>query len=259
MHWVVDNLALNLYNMKKIFSLAGLVHLLFLSTSSFSQSKSEPSWYSEVHAGWQTTLNAFPYSAQLKQGFTNKPLDSSGHYAAYFKDQLPIEITVGMDGRNGFKCQFTASYYSMKIALNNPPDVQDNEEYLLANAHLLSMKTHLLMDYSSLGGSGTNNIHFIGGMWTGITIPVSMNMNAATTNHFGIGSFQKNMVWTTGLELILTIDISKKFYITNAMSFEVPISGNFGQIKMQDNSSYTAGDPVKTTSFSLLSGVGMHF
>jgi hypothetical protein len=28
---------------------------------------------------------------------------------------------------------------------------------------------------------------------------------------------------------------------------------------MQNNSSYTAGDPVKITSFNLSSGIGMHF
>jgi len=145
------------------------------------------------------------------------------------------------------------------MTLSNPQDVESDEAYLLANTHILSMKTLVMIDYSSLGGKNSSKIHFIVGMLAGLTIPVGMNMNSVTTNHFGISSFQKNAVWTTGLEVTLNIDISKKFYITNSMSFEVPVSASFGQIKMQDNSSYIAGDPVKTTAFNLFSGIGMHF
>ena len=43
------------------------------------------------------------------------------------------------------------------------------------------------------------------------------------------------------------------------MGFALSVLGNFGEIKMQNNSSYTAGDPVKTTSFNLCPGIGMHF
>jgi len=41
---------------------------MFLSTTCFSQNKNEPSWYGELHVGWQATLNALPYSVQLKDG-----------------------------------------------------------------------------------------------------------------------------------------------------------------------------------------------
>ena len=58
----------------------------------------------------------------------------------------------------------------------------------------MSMKAHVLMDYSSLSGSSTSNVHFIGSLWTGLSIPVDMKMNSITTNHFGIISFQKNIV-----------------------------------------------------------------
>ena len=245
--------------MKNNFLSAILLLLLSSSTTCFSQNKNGLTWYGEVHAGWQATLNAFPYSAQLKEGFENKPLDSAKHYAAYFKNQVPVELTVGADNGKGLRCQFSANYFSMKMALSNPPDVQGNEEYLLADAHIISTKVHVLMDYSSLSGPSTSNVHFIGGLWTGLTIPLAMQMNTITTNHFGISTFQKNIVWDAGLELILNIDFSKKFYIANSMSFALPVSGNFGEIKMQNNSSYTAGDPVKTTSFSITSGIGMHF
>ncbi len=255
----VDNFEMNLHYMKNSFSGTFLMLLLFLSTTCLSQNKNGLNWYGELHAGWQATLNAYPYSAQLKQGFENKPLDSSKHYAAYFKNQLPIELAIGLDNNKGFRFQFSANYYSMKMALSNPPNVQDDEQYLLANAQIITTKVHALMDYSSLSGPSTSTVHFISGLWTGITMPIGMEMNTVTTNHFGIISFQKNIVWTVGLELILNIDISKKFYLANCMSFALPVSGNFGKLIMQDNSSYTAGDPVKTTSFSLSSGIGMHF
>jgi len=227
-------------------------------TKSYSQEKKEVSWFGELHVGLQATLNDRPLIAQIKTGYESEPFDSSKHYSAYFQNQVPIEMTVGLNNKKGFLFQLDASYYSMRIALSNPPDVSKNEEYLFGTANMLSLKTSAFLDYISIGGNvSKSRFHFMSGISTGIIFPMSIQMNDATAKHFGISSFQKNSVWTAGFQVLLNIDISKKFYIANNAGFVFPIVGNMGQMRMQNNSGYISGDPVKINSFKISTGIGV--
>ena|ERR1022692_3340973 len=230
------------------------------ATKSYSQEKKGVFWFGELHAGLQSTLNDRPLVAQIKTGYESKPFDSSKHYSAYFKNQVPIEMTVGLNNKKGFQFQLDASYYPMKAALSNPPDVSGNDEYLFGNAQMLSLKTSALIDYASINGDASKSrFHFMSGISTGVLMPLSMQMNDATAKHFGIGTFQKNIVWNVGLELILNIDISKYVYVANTAGFMFPLLGNMGQMQMQSNSAYSSGDPVKINSFKISTGIGIRF
>ncbi|HLK29646.1 MAG TPA: hypothetical protein VKT28_13805 [Puia sp.] len=229
-------------------------------TKSYSQETRSFSWFGELHTGWQATLNDRPLVAQIKTGYESKPFDSSKHYAAYFKNQVPIEVTVGINNKKGFQFQLDASYYSMKVALSNPPDVSGDEEYLFGNADMLSLKASAFLDYASLNGDvSKSRFHFMSGVTTGVIIPLSMQMNDATAKHFGISSFQKNIVWIAGFQFLLNIDINKNLYVPNSAGFVFPISGNMGQMQMQNNSGYTSGEPVKINSFKISTGIGFRF
>src|SRR5450755_2845096 len=117
--------------MKKTILYFLIIILAFcFATKSYSQEKKGFFWFGELHAGLQATLNDRPLNAQIKAGYESKPFDSSRHYSAYFKNQVPIEMTVGLNNKKGFQFQLDASYCSMKAALSNPPDVSGNEEYL---------------------------------------------------------------------------------------------------------------------------------
>lgn len=242
-----------------LFLLAFAASVCF-PTTSYSQEKKAVYWFGELHAGWQATLNDRPLSAQLNPGSEAKPFDSSKHYLAYFKNQVPVEMTVGFNNRKGFQFQLGVSYYSMNVALSNPPGVSGNEEYLFGNAGMFSAKVCGMIDYASLGSNrGSGRFHFIAGFSTGVTLPLSVRLDEATAKHFGIGSFQKSVVWTAGLELLMNIAISRHWYIANSVGFIFPIAGNIGQMQMQNNSAYSAGDPVKINSFKISTGIGIRF
>lgn len=245
--------------MKKIILLLVIASVCFSATT-FSQESKPVSWFGELHVGWQATLNDRPLTAQIKEGYESKPFDSSKHYAAYFKNQIPVEISIGLNNHKGFQFQAGISYYQMKIALSNPPDVPGNEDYLFGNSNMLSLKTSAFIDYASLNtDAGSGRLHLMGGFSTGVIVPLSVKLDDATAAHFGISSFQKKIVWTAGIELLLNIDISRRIYIANASGFVFPIAGNMGKMMMQKNSIYSSGDPVKINALHISTGMGMRF
>jgi hypothetical protein len=246
-------LAKNIAFMKKIFSIS---FFITLSASCFSQEK-QISWFGEIHAGWQATLNEYPYTAQIKSGYENKPFDSSLHYAAFFKNQIPVQAVVGLNNGKGLQYQFSATYFAMKMALSNPPDISGNENYLFATSHILGLRGHILLDYSSLfKESKKSRLHLLSGISAGVVIPLDARLDEVTANHFGIQSFKRNIVWNLGLDFMLNIDLSKHFYITNHLNAVIPIAGNIGEIKMQSNSSYAAVNVLKITSLTISTGIG---
>jgi len=245
--------------MKKIITFFFFISLCFIAIS-YSQEKKAALWFGELHTGLQATLNDRPLIAQIKTGYESKPFDSSKHYAAYFKNQVPIEMTFGFNNKKGLQLQFDASYYSMKIALSNPPDIAGDEEYLFGTADILSLKTSAFLDYASINGAvSKSRFRFMSGITTGVIIPLSIQMNDATAKHFGINSFQKNIVWVAGFQLLLNIDIVKNLYMVNNAGFVFPVCGNIGQMQIQNNSGYISGNPVKINSFKISTGIGIRF
>ncbi len=239
--------------------------LLFVGSASFpekifSQEKRSAFWFGELHAGWQVTLNDRPFNAQIKPGYESTPFDSSKRYSAFFKNQVPVDMLLGINNRKGLQFQLGVSYYTLHVALSNPPDNVGNEECLFGKAGILSAKASALIDYASINGDVYNaRFQLMGGFSTGLIVPLSMRMNDVTVKHFGISSFQKNMVWTLGLELLLNININKHWYVANAAGFTFPIEGNIGKIQMKSSSTYSAGDVIKINSFKVSTGIGIRF
>ncbi|HVM87986.1 MAG TPA: hypothetical protein VMT76_07335 [Puia sp.] len=243
--------------MKKTFFILGAYFMY--SGICFSQ-QDKWSWFGEIHAGWQATLNAYPYTAQIKPGYENKPFDSSLHYSAFFKNQVPVQLIIGTNTHKGLQFQFSAAYYSMKMALSNPPDVSANENYLFAQSDITALRAYGLIDYHSLFSESSNSkLHFLSGISAGAIIPLNANLDLATKEHFGIESFKKNVAWNLGLDFIMNIDMSRRIYIANSLNAVIPIAGNMGEIQMKNNSLYSAGSPVKITSLTLYTGIGFRF
>jgi len=226
----------------------------------FSQVGHGISWYGELHAGFQATLNDHSYTAQIKSGYEGIPFDSSEHYAAYFKNQIPVEALLGMDNGKGFQFQIQLGYYGARMALSNPPQLPSNTAYQFGRVAILAGNVSALIDFGALSAAtGTRQrIHFLSGISTGLSMPISFQMNQATAKHFGIGSFQSNLTWTAGLDFRLNVDISRRFYIANAAGLSFALAGNTGKLLMQANSQYIATDPIKTDIFIISTGIGFH-
>ncbi|MBS1667370.1 MAG: hypothetical protein JST58_08340 [Bacteroidetes bacterium] len=246
---------------KLIFFLLPFFALCAFHLNGFSQKAKALSWFGELHGGFQSTLNDQTYSAQIRSGYVEKGYDSSEHYSAYFNNQVPIEIAVGFQNKKGLRILFSGSYYQIKMALSNPPQVTGYQEYQFGKAAIFTFKSAAYLDYSAIDALANekSKVHFMTGFSTGLIIPVSTQLNEATATHFGIASFDRRIVWTAGIELLLNIDISKRLYIANALGLSFPISGSLGQLQMQNNAAYTAGKPVKPDELKISTGMGIRF
>ncbi|MBS1915291.1 MAG: hypothetical protein JST87_03380 [Bacteroidetes bacterium] len=216
------------------------------------------SWYGEIHSGLQATLNDNPYTAQIKPGYDTKPFDSSRYYSAYFKNQLPVELVIGAKNKKGLQYQFNAAYYVARMALSNTVGQTSGGDYLLGKAHLIALSAFALLDYNMLNGNYKSKIHFMGGVGPNIIIPANISLDPATSSHFGISAFEKNISFNVDLKIVLNIDINEHFYVANSLAFTIPVSGNMGKIQMSDNSAYSTQNPVKTNSIALTTGIGFH-
>ena len=246
---------------KNIFFLLPFFVMSFSHLNGISQKAKALSWFGELHGGFQSTLNDQTYSAQIRSGYVEKGYDSSEHYSAYFNNQMPVEIALGFQNQRGLRILFSGSYYQIKMALSNPLQVSGYHEYQFGHSAIFTFKSSAYLDYSAIDAlaSEKSKVHFMTGFSTGLIIPVSAQLNESTAKHFGIASFNRHIVWTAGIELLLNIDISKRLYIANALGLSVPISGSLGQLQMQNNAAYTAGKPVKPDEFKISTGMGIHF
>jgi hypothetical protein len=241
-------------------ALAIFLVLLCPIITCFPQDSSKFQWIGEVHSGWQATMNEYPYTAQIKAGLENKAYDTSIHYSAFFRNQVPIQVMFGLNNRKGLQILFSATYFTMRMALSNPPDIAGGENYHFGQAHLLSLRVHGLIDYNTLfGQTNKGMVHFMSGISAGETIPYYVKLSNSTAEHFGIESFQCHTDWTLGIDFMVNIDLSKHLYIANTVNATIPIAGNLGNIQMQSGSSYQSGKPVSISNFSLFSGLGWRF